>query len=430
MNNHNQLKIGADPRGLADYTALRDELAKLNHPARPDVDWQRVDQLSLSLFRQNGVELQTASWYTLARTRLAGITGLNEGLLVMKTLLTHQWGAMWPQQVHARMDILTGFSQRLQSTLRALTFDYTDLPQVYQAEQYLNAMRDVLQRLELKNISQMGELCSFMHSTATRLENMDVGGDLSAVRTLPEPSLKLVNPEPALVPELEDSRDFVRVSGTDETLIDTAHEEPIASRLLAPPPKPASALVWRSFIAGMLMMLIIGAAAVWGWHKMHPVTESMVPVAADETSLTALEQLSPLWRQNYGFALASRAGAGTADADELAAQWQRYITGNALPVEDLSGWHQGMEGLQDLTRSLNTLDERKGKYLTGSELKSMVFTITQNFSRTKPVEEQLYLLSQADADSPILPGQLAQTDIQINQLLNRYALIKQQAEKP
>lgn len=144
----------------------------------------------------------------------------------------------------------------------------------------------------------------------------------------------------------------------------------------------------------MLTMLVLGAGALWGWHKIAPVPESPIPVEVNEASLAALEQLSPLWRQNYGFALAGRAGAGTAEADELAAQWQRYITGNALPVEDLSGWHQGMEGLQDLTRHLNTLDERKGKYLTGSELKSMVFTITQHFSRTKPVEEQLYLLSQ------------------------------------
>ncbi|XTD37191.1 type VI secretion system ImpA family N-terminal domain-containing protein [Citrobacter murliniae] len=47
-----KVKTGGDPRLLADYAALRDELAKLSHPARPDVDWGRVEQLSLALFRQ------------------------------------------------------------------------------------------------------------------------------------------------------------------------------------------------------------------------------------------------------------------------------------------------------------------------------------------------------------------------------------------
>ncbi|HEY3987399.1 type VI secretion system ImpA family N-terminal domain-containing protein [Cedecea sp.] len=128
MNNRHKIKTGGDPRALPDYGLLRDELAKLSHPARPDVDWRNVEQLSLSLFSQNGVELQTVAWYTLARTRLATMAGLNEGLALLEALIVHQWGVMWPQPVHARMEILAGFSHRLQSLLRTLTLQYSDLP--------------------------------------------------------------------------------------------------------------------------------------------------------------------------------------------------------------------------------------------------------------------------------------------------------------
>lgn len=86
--------------------------------------------------------------------------------------------------------------------------------------------------------------------------------------------------------------------------------------------------------------------------------------------------------------------------------------------------------LQDLTRCLNALDERKGKYLTGSELKSMMFTIMQNFGRTVSVAEQLYQLSQTENGTPVPAALLLQTDIHLNQLLNRYALIKQQTTTP
>jgi len=141
--------------------------------------------------------------------------------------------------------------------------------------------------------------------------------------------------------------------------------------------------------------------------------------------MKALAQESPLWRQNYGFELAAK--AGPENAGKLKTQWQQQIAGNALPVETLSGWHQGMEGLQDMTRRLNDLDERKGKYLTGSELKSMVFTITQNFERSVPAEEQLYRLSQTGTGGPMPAALVSQTDMYLNQLLNRYALIKQQA---
>lgn len=63
------LKTGGDPRTLADYAALRDEMNKLSHPARPDFNWQYAEKLCLSQFEHNGVELQTAAWYTLARTQ-------------------------------------------------------------------------------------------------------------------------------------------------------------------------------------------------------------------------------------------------------------------------------------------------------------------------------------------------------------------------
>ncbi|WP_198646832.1 type VI secretion system ImpA family N-terminal domain-containing protein, partial [Escherichia coli] len=43
------------------------------HPARPDVDWRYVETLCLRLYEHNGVELQTASWYTIARMHTTGL---------------------------------------------------------------------------------------------------------------------------------------------------------------------------------------------------------------------------------------------------------------------------------------------------------------------------------------------------------------------
>ncbi|CAI0890545.1 ImpA domain protein [Serratia marcescens] len=119
------------------------------------------------------------------------------------------------------------------------------------------------------------------------------------------------------------------------------------------------------------------------------------------------------------------ASAEPAETDKLKLQWQQYIDENALPSEALSGWHQGMEGLKELTRRLNELDERKGKYLTGSELKSMVFAITQSFGHTVPIEEQLYRLERDITGESLPSAILLQTDIYLNQLMNRYVLIKQ-----
>lgn len=400
MNGPETLKTGGDPRALPDYIRLRDEMAKLSHPARPDVDWRRVEQLSLSLFRHNGAELQSAVWYTLASTHLTRFNGLNQGLAILAPLLTQQWEKMWPRTDQARIKILAGFSAHLQSLLRTFTPQQSELPQIYQAERYLSALCDRLERLAWKNASQISDLANYMHKVASRLEKekgiVSNGADdykAAPILSLPEPASLPVSPA--------------------EPSVSVARREAVA---------PASVRPWKSFVAGMMTMLALCVAAGWGWQRIRPAPASPIPVAADQASLKTLAQLSPLWRHQYGFALAASAKAE--EAEKLSAQWRQHIASNALPSERLASWHQGMEGLREMTRRLNALDMHKGSYLTGSELKSMVFAITTSFERAPPLEEQLYQMSKSEPGKPRPERLLSETDMHINQLLNRYMLIR------
>ncbi len=86
------LQTGGNTRKLAEYAALHDEMSKLTHPARPDVEWLYAEKLCLSLFELNGIELQAAARYALVRTQRAGLYGLNEALVILEALLFRQWG--------------------------------------------------------------------------------------------------------------------------------------------------------------------------------------------------------------------------------------------------------------------------------------------------------------------------------------------------
>ncbi len=92
MTTHDErhYKTGGDPRTLADFIALRAEMNKLSHPARPDINWPYAEQLARSLLEHHGADLQTVAWYTLARARLGGLAGIHEGLSLMESLLAHQ----------------------------------------------------------------------------------------------------------------------------------------------------------------------------------------------------------------------------------------------------------------------------------------------------------------------------------------------------
>ncbi|MGA9617301.1 MAG: VasL domain-containing protein [Serratia proteamaculans] len=456
-----KIKTGSDPRTLPDYAALRDELSKLSHPARPDVNWCYAEKLCLSLFEQNGVELQTAAWYTLARTQLAGLFGLNEGLAILEALISHQWGALWPQPVHARMEILSGLSQRIQQLMRTLPLNYSDLSQLYRAEQQLASLGAVLQRLELKHLSQFDTLRTLMHNSAVRLENSDgVSGSGAAIQpgiVLPAATMNdsgISSEAHSGIPIAEKDAPASPV----KWVYVTQPEHQANVEVLAAAPAPAKK--WHFFAAGMCSMLMISAATVWGWHVLHrsnplqtqfaaslaPLPTILTPeqldmlrqqsplpqtgIAQTEQQLALLDKLPPDWNIAYSRQLLDQAQSLWPEQTKpLVQQWQRQLNAASIPTENLNGWHQGMTKLQQLSDRLSGLDEQKGKYMTVSELKSVVFSTMRSFNQSIPAEEQLRALSENPAGEPLPVAGIAQLEVHLKQLTARYAEIKLKASK-
>ncbi|MDF7679648.1 VasL domain-containing protein [Enterobacteriaceae bacterium ESL0689] len=445
-----QIKTGGDPRTLPDYAALRDEMNKLTHPARPDVNWHHVEKLCLSLFEQNGVELQTAAWYTLARTQLAGLFGLNEGLAILEAQIRHQWGSLWPRQVHARMEILSSLGQRLLQLIRMLALNYSDLSQLYQAEQLLTRLGEVLQRLEHKHLIQFDALRTLMHNSAIRLENSD---DISSSGSVAQSDTVL--PASATGSHSGGSQENSRPPDSEMKWVYVAQPEQQA-KVEAPEAMPAPVKKWKTFTAGMCTMLVINVVAVWGWHYLHrpdplqtqlaaslaPLPTTLTPAELDvlrqrmssaqtgivqtQQQLERLNELAPDWNITYSRKLTAQAQAlWPEQAKPLIQQWQQKFKATALPPEQLNGWHQGMATLYKLSDRLNGLDEQKGKYITVSELKSVVFSAMQSFNQSIPAEEQLRALLQHPEGEPLPAVAMAHLEVHLKQLIARYAELKQ-----
>ncbi len=440
-----RLRTGGDPRALTDYAVLHEEVNKLNHPARPDVNWSKVEQLCLSLFQQNGIDLQTAAWYTQARAQRVGLSGLNEGLAIVEALISRQWVGMWPEPVHARIEILTGLSQRLQHQLRVMALEYRDLPQIHQAEKCIEALCAALRRLELKHISQLSALSLFMHGAAVRLENRYAATDTTLV--LPAPATHPAGEWPA---------------GARETWVYAPRGEPVAPRvIISPAPRAKRPIQWIGFAAGMLVTVLAGGGMMVGVNAFYhpPAREQLMAtlrvlpkplsapaletlknhepgmlnreatqlIAATRQQIHRLAKLSPRWAQDTGTQLAHQTRILWPDnpaAKRLTQEWAEQFTANATPLEKLDGWHCANTQLQQLADKLNGLDEKRGKYMTVSQLKSSVFAIQQALDRSPPLEESLRKLAEArQRENAISPRLLMQLDSQFVQLLNRYALL-------
>ncbi|MFP2238254.1 VasL domain-containing protein [Pseudescherichia vulneris] len=439
------VKTGGDPRILADFTTLREEMSKLTHPARPDVNWARVESLSLSLFEQNGVELQTAAWYTLARSHLARINGLNEGMAILNALLAHQWAQVWPLQTASRAEILSGLSQRLQKVFRTFTLTHEDLSPLYEAEKQLRALDDILTRQGLKQVCQLSPLLGQISSAVTRLENSASQATPAPAIALPVQALQEPGVERERAPE---SRLVYVIRQEPEVTVEVVHE---------PSPPPSAQPRWPAFAAGACSALLLGAVVLWGWNTLHQVdgtaqalSASVAPLPqalshaeiqrlreagtgkmnADvwlkqtASRLDTLASLPPQWPQQQGNALLDQAQALWPNNAQLVAmrnQWQQKIALNRMTDDTLNGWHDGMTTLQTLTDRLNALDGQKGKYLTVSELKSQVFAATQAFNRAVPTEELLRQMAAQDNPQSISAAQKLQTEQRLKQLITRYA---------
>ncbi|EEG85559.1 VasL domain-containing protein [Proteus sp. G2660] len=143
--------------------------------------------------------------------------------------------------------------------------------------------------------------------------------------------------------------------------------------------------------------------------------------------LDELTLLSPTWTQSYGLEVISYLNDQYEDNPELLAFtqfWKNNLKINATTDEQLNQWSKGMSELNRLSQRLDSFDGNPKNYITGSELKSIIFKARQHFNQAKPLEEELRLLEKQPTQNSISDYEYQQIDNHFKQLLNRYSLLR------
>ncbi|MCO6060492.1 OmpA family protein [Pseudomonas sp. MOB-449] len=161
---------GGDPTGFAQYGALHEELSKLAHPACPEVNWEWVEYQCLSLFQENGAELQSAAAFLLARTQLHGLPGMEQALVLVVALLTQGGPVLWPPSSSARLQILAWLFVHLQSVVRRLELLTTDLPLARRINAALTRISELLGRQKQPPVAALEEVRQQFEKLIRRLE--------------------------------------------------------------------------------------------------------------------------------------------------------------------------------------------------------------------------------------------------------------------
>ncbi len=161
---------GTEAYERGDFTALYDELAKLHHPACPDVDWRKVEQWSRELLRDNGSDLQVAAFLALALAQRYGLPGLAEGMALLSRLLAAAWDRLWPRKAPERMDILAWLFTQFQPLLRGVEVGEKDAPTIRSLEADLARLQEALGQHRLPAMTAMRALGQQIAALAGRVE--------------------------------------------------------------------------------------------------------------------------------------------------------------------------------------------------------------------------------------------------------------------
>lgn len=378
----NILHTGGDPRGVAEFGALRQEIARMNQPGGCGPDWSRVEQLAIALFRANGMDLQSVAWYTLARAHCAGMAGLCEGVEIISAMIKHQWPTLWPQPLSARLAIITWLSAGIQQQLKENQPEAKDLDLLYRLQSQLEQNVKTLEALAHKHLSQLDRLAIQINDIIAQLAEPQNASPLSKTPSVTAVA-RPVGP--------------ARSNGSEFTPLIYVPRELTTSAALN-----VRFGFWersRGFLAGMLCASLLGSLALWGVQLMRPE-----PGKAQQIAMLA-QQLAP----------------------ELAAQnksWQEAIAAAALPKEQLILWHTARLRLQKLLTLAAAPEIRRSGCVSWVELEAQLVAIRQPLELMQPAEELLRQL-EAESASPVLRGK---TEHRLKQLLSRYALILQAEE--
>lgn len=421
---------GSDPRALPEFSAIREEINKANHPSQPELNWKLVESLALSIFKANGVDLHTATYYTLARTRNQGLAGFCEGAELLAAMIIHEWDKFWPQSGPARTEMLDWFNTRTGNILRQqVSFSENDLSLLYRTERALQLICDKLQQVELKRQPRVENLLYFVQNTRKRFEpqprNRTDTAAQTMVRTLvyaPEGTASATAETMPPLPDLPEMR--VGVRGVADNADKAKQGDTV-----------------KGFVAGAACTAVI-ASALWWWQA-YPMQQQLTqvrdttqgaatvwlasPVLKEyEQYLQQLLNAPPLQPLETGMQMMRTADTlwpESLQQQEASRMWSNTLRNRAQASPQMKGWQQARQNLRDFA-DLMMKKETEKQGFTLSYIKTVTWQAERLLNQETPLE---YLLTQYQEtrtqkqDTQALEKEINE---RLDGLLSRWLLLK------
>lgn len=433
MNTPNEkfvIKIAGSPLDIPEFIALKAEFNKLNHPSQPEISWTLIGSLSLTLFKTHGIDLQSGTYYTLARLHLDGLNGFTEGCELLANIVVSQWDNLWPTQPNHRYEVLNWFNTKASALLRQLTFSPVDLRLIYRSERALQLIINQLAHTDWPKLPKLENLLWFFQNVAKTLEqNTKNSTQNSSNNTIKIPPI-------------------VYISASDKPKENNI-SNPITEVILSNDPsiekKPMSAK--KGFFIGLLssstIFITVGAVLYLPMQKeLSAITaqpEGAITqwlyqpnISSYANNLVLMEKQSPIFtlrKSEQMLDVAKKLWPNNADQSYATRQWQNILTTRLENAPIDSSWSDTNKLIQQLSDRIVQQERNRGSF-TLSYLKTAIYEIQKSHNKSIPIENKLYAFSQEiNKEQSISPALINNLDTDINGLLARYYLLQKEAEE-
>ena len=357
---------GSDPRGLPEFSAIREEINKASHPSQPELNWKLVESLALAIFKANGVDLHTATYYTLARTRTQGLAGFCEGAELLAAMVSHDWDKLYFMQ---------NTRKRLEPQLKSNTE---------------NAAQTTVRTLIYAPETQASSTPEAVVPPLPGLPEMKV-----EVRSLTENP-----PQASVIKQGSTVRGFIAGIACSVAV--------------------ASALWWWQVYPVQQQLLQVndtaqGAATVW---MASPELENY------ERRLQQLLDTSPVQPLETGMQMMRVADSRWPESlqqQQASTQWNEALKTRAQSSPQLRGW---LQTRQDLHAFADLVMQREKEGLTLSYIKNVIWQAERGLGQETPVESLLTQYHDARAQKQNTDALEKQINERLEGVLSRWLLLK------
>ncbi|NDJ57429.1 hypothetical protein GWD52_10560 [Enterobacteriaceae bacterium 4M9] len=429
-----RVRSGGDPRPLPEFVMIREEINKLSHPAQPEINWAVVESQALNIFSRNGVDLQTAAYYALARARKNGLAGVTEGAELLAEITIQEWDKVWPVNKTARVDILEWFKAKAASVLRPLSFNEKHLPLLYRTERALQIIDSKLQDSgSRRNVTEQTGLLAFIQRTGQHIEQAkkpkktERRRDVTQDKTNP-PTQAHAQPETDISAQ---STVPVALAQSSESLPDTPSVQH------APSQSENARWRWREFTVGMICAAVVTGVAAYFYIlpakkvlegvSRHPIGAALVwlnqpDIANYDRQLNRLAASPPyvaLELAERSIALAQQRWGDDETQRAQTRSWQAQ-------AQSLSQTYSGSAYFtlqQQLATLSNDLLEKERSHagFTLSYLKTAIHQMQNTLAAEVPLEELLRQLDiTSQLEKPVPDALLMQINVRWAQMNGRY----------